>query len=95
MAAISPEEWAQVPVSVLNLIEGLVGRMDKLEQEMAALRTENEPLKEQIARTSANLSQPPSDYLLPENCAGTGKLMRLLNYSMIVFSSKLKIFVLI
>jgi hypothetical protein len=26
MAAISPEEWAQVPVSVLNLIEELVGR---------------------------------------------------------------------
>jgi transposase len=60
IAAISPEEWAQVPVSVLKLIEELVGRMDKIEQEMAALRTENELLKEQLARTSANSSQPPS-----------------------------------
>jgi transposase len=60
MAAISPEEWAQVPVSVLKLIEELVRRMDKIEQEMAALRTENELLKEQLARTSANSSQPPS-----------------------------------
>jgi transposase len=34
--------------------------MDKIEQEMAALRTENELLKEQLARTSANSSQPPS-----------------------------------
>lgn len=60
IAAISPEEWAQVPVSVLKLIEELVRRMDKIEQEMAALRTENELLKEQLARTSANSSQPPS-----------------------------------
>jgi transposase len=60
IAAISPEEWAQVPVSVLKLIEELVRRMDKIEKEMAALRTENELLKEQLARTSANSSQPPS-----------------------------------
>jgi transposase len=60
IAAISPEEWAQVPLSVLKLIEELVRRMDKIEQEMAALRTENELLKEQLARTSANSSQPPS-----------------------------------
>lgn len=60
IAAISPEEWAQVPVSVLRLIEELVQRMDKIEQEVAALRTENELLKEQLARTSANSSQPPS-----------------------------------
>jgi transposase len=60
IAAISPEEWAQVPVSVLKLIEELVRRMDKIEQEMAELRTENELLKEQLARTSANSSQPPS-----------------------------------
>ena len=60
VAAISPEEWAQVPTSVLRLIEELVRRMDKLEQEMIELRTENELLKEQLARTSANSSQPPS-----------------------------------
>ena len=40
-AAISPEEWAQVPTSVLRLIEELVRRMNKLEQEMIELRTEN------------------------------------------------------
>jgi transposase len=60
IAAISPEEWAQVPLSVLKLIEELVRRMDKIEQEMAAVRTENELLKEQLARTSANSSVPPS-----------------------------------
>lgn len=60
MAAISPEEWAQVPASVLNLIEELVRRMNLLEQEVAALRTENEALKEQLAKTSANSSLPPS-----------------------------------
>jgi transposase len=60
IAAISAEEWAQVPLSVLKLIEELVRRMDKIEQEMAELRTENELLKEQLARTSANSSQPPS-----------------------------------
>jgi transposase len=60
MALISPKEWAEVPTSVLKLIKELVRRMDKLEQEMAELRTENELLKEQLARTSANSSQPPS-----------------------------------
>jgi hypothetical protein len=60
MAAVSPEDWAQVPESVLNLIAELVRRMDRLEQEVAALRTENELLKEQLARTSANSSLPPS-----------------------------------
>jgi transposase len=60
IAAISPEEWAQVPESVLKLIEELVRRMDGIDREVAALRTENELLKEQLARTSANSSQPPS-----------------------------------
>lgn len=60
MAAISPEDWGKVPQSVLELIHELVKRMDKLEREMLELRTENELLKEQIARTSANSSQPPS-----------------------------------
>ena len=59
MAAISPEDWAQVPESVLKLIHELVNRMDRLEREMGEVRTENELLKEQIARTSANSSQPP------------------------------------
>jgi transposase len=76
MAAISPEEWAQVPTSVLKLIEELVRRMDKLEQEMAELRIENELLKEQLARTSANSSQPPSKNPLtfkPNRKEPTGK----------------------
>lgn len=60
MAAISPEDWAKVPSSVLELIHELVKRMDRLEREMVELRTENELLREQIARTSANSSQPPS-----------------------------------
>ena len=60
IAAITPEEWEQVPVSVLKLIEELVRRMDKLEQEMGQLKAENELLKEQLARNSANSSQPPS-----------------------------------
>jgi transposase len=76
VAAISPEEWAKVPVNVLNLIEELVGRMDKLEQSVAALQTENEHLKEQLARTSKNSSQPSSKNPLkfkPNRKEPTGK----------------------
>ena len=76
IAAITPEEWEQVPVSVLTLIEELVRRMEKLEQEMGQLRAENELLKEQLARTSANSSQPPSKNSLtfkPNRKEPTGK----------------------
>jgi transposase len=76
IAAITPEEWEQVPVSVLKLIEELVRRMDKLEQEMGQLRAENELLKEQVARNSANSSQPPSKNPLtfkPNRKEPTGK----------------------
>ena len=76
MAAISPEEWAQVPASVLELIHELVRRMDKLEQEMGQLKAENELLKEQLARTSANSSQSPSKNPLtfkPNRKEPTGK----------------------
>jgi transposase len=76
IAAITPEEWAQVPVSVLELIHELVRRMDKLEQEMGQLRAENELLKEQLARNSANSSQPPSKNPLtfkPNRKEPTGK----------------------
>jgi hypothetical protein len=75
MAAISPEEWAQVPASVLELIQELVRRMDKLEKEVLELRVENELLKEQLAKNSANSSLPPSknpsqteipEYYVPE-----------------------------
>lgn len=60
MSEISSEDWAKVPESVLNLIRELVRRMDRLEQEVTALRTENELLKEQLAKTSQNSSLPPS-----------------------------------
>jgi transposase len=60
MEAITPEEWTQVPVGVLKLIEKLVRRMEVIEQKMVQLQTENELLKEQIVRTSENSSQPPS-----------------------------------
>ncbi len=76
IAAITPEEWEQVPVSVLKLIEELVRRMDKLEQEMGQLKAENELLKEQLARNSANSSQPPSKNPLtfkPNRKEPTGK----------------------
>jgi regulator of replication initiation timing len=63
VGAISPEEWAQVPASVSSLIEELVRRMARLEQEMLELRAENERLREQIGRTSANSSQPPSQVM--------------------------------
>ena len=59
IAAITPEEWEQVPVSVLKLIEELVRRMDKLEQEMGQLKAENELLKEQLGRNSANSHLAP------------------------------------
>jgi transposase len=76
MAAISPEEWAQVPASVLELIQELVRRMDRLEKEVSELRTENELLKEQLAKTSANSSLPPSKNPLnfkPNRKEPTGK----------------------
>jgi transposase len=76
IAAITPEEWGQVPVSVLKLIEELVRRMDKLEQEMGQLKAENELLKEQLAKNSANSSQPPSKNPLtfkPNRKEPTGK----------------------
>jgi SMC interacting uncharacterized protein involved in chromosome segregation len=60
MEAVSPEDWAQVAENVLNLIKELVRRVELLEEETKALRAENELLKEQVARTSGNLSQPPS-----------------------------------
>jgi hypothetical protein len=61
MAAISPEEWAQVPTSVLELIQELVRRMDRFEKEISELRAENELLKQQLAKTSANSSLPSSN----------------------------------
>jgi transposase len=60
MTEVSPEDWSKVPASVLRLIEELVRRVEGLEKEMSELRVENELLREQLSRTSANSSQPPS-----------------------------------
>lgn len=60
MSEVSPEDWSKVPASVLRLIEGLVRRVEGLEKEMSELRVENELLRENLSRTSANSSQPPS-----------------------------------
>jgi transposase len=76
MAEISPEDWEKVPASVINLIQELVRRMDRLEKEVAELRAENASLKEQVSRTSANLSQPPSKNPIgfkPSRKKGSGK----------------------
>ncbi len=59
MAAISEEEWAQVPESVLKLIEALVGRMDHLEAEILQPRVENELLKEQLELCQAIIEHYP------------------------------------
>jgi transposase len=76
MAEISPEDWEKVPASVFNLIQELVRRMDRLEKEVTELRAENVLLKEQLARTSANSSQPPSKNPIgfkPSRKKGSGK----------------------
>lgn len=76
MADISPEDWEKVPASVFTLIQELVRRMDRLEKEVTELRAENVLLKEQVARTSANSSQPPSKNPLgfkPARKKGSGK----------------------
>jgi transposase len=76
MAEISPEDWEKVPASVINLIQELVRRMDRLEKEVAELRAENASLKEQVGRTSANSSQPPSKNPIgfkPSRKKGSGK----------------------
>lgn len=76
MAEISPEDWEKVPASVINLIQELVRRMDRLEKEVAELRAENASLKEQVCRTSANSSQPPSKNPIgfkPSRKKGSGK----------------------
>lgn len=60
MAEVSQEDWSKVPASVVSLIEELVRRIEGLEKETIELKGENELLREQLLRTSANSSQPPS-----------------------------------
>ena len=57
---IVPEDWQRTPPSVQQMILRLMQRLASLEQEVSALRAENERLREQTRRSSRNSSQPPS-----------------------------------
>ena len=57
---IAPEAWQRTPPSVQQLIQQCMQRLVVLEQEVSALRAENERLREQTRRSSRNSSQPPS-----------------------------------
>jgi transposase len=61
---ISPEDWEKTPESVkrliTNLMEQLGRRIEALEEQCAALKAENQMLKEQLQRNSKNSSKPPS-----------------------------------
>ena len=56
---IVPEDWQRTPPSVQQMILRLMQRLASLEQEVSALRAENERLREQTRRSSRNSSQPP------------------------------------
>lgn len=53
-------DWEKMPASAKRLVEELALRVTQLEEQLGALQTENELLREQLKRTSANSSQPPS-----------------------------------
>jgi transposase len=61
---ISPEDWNKTPESVkrlmTNLMEQMGRRIEALEEQSAALKAENQILKEQLKRNSKNSSRPPS-----------------------------------
>jgi transposase len=61
---ISAQDWEQTPESVKRLIPDLTEQMGHriaaLEEQCAALRAENQMLKEQLKRNSKNSSKPPS-----------------------------------
>jgi GUN4-like len=59
IAAISPDDWDRMPTSILNLIEELVGRIDRLEQSMSE---QNRPGKYDVILGSQNpQTQAPLD----------------------------------
>lgn len=70
IAGISPEDWAATPESVKRLVGNLMGqierltelvsRVETLEQQQEALKSENQLLKEQVKQNSKNSSKPPS-----------------------------------
>jgi len=56
--AISQEDWE--PASVKRLVEEIAKRARQLEEQLRELQAEHQLLQEQVNRTSANSSQPPS-----------------------------------
>ena len=59
-AGITSDDWQRTPPAVQQLVLHLLQRLTALEQEVAALRAENDQLHEQVRRSSRNSSQPPS-----------------------------------
>lgn len=57
---MSQKDWERMPASGKQLVEELLNRVMQLEAEIGQLRAENQLWSEQIKRTSANSSQPPS-----------------------------------
>jgi transposase len=61
---ISAQDWETTPESVKRLIPNLMEQMGRrvaaLEEQCAALKAENQMLKEQLKRNSKNSSKPPS-----------------------------------
>ncbi len=64
---IPKQDWEQTPWRVKQLVESqeerlvqLEARLGQLEQQLAELQVQNQLLREQSHRTSANSSQPPS-----------------------------------
>jgi len=58
--AISQEDWERTPASVKRLVEEIAKRARQLEEQLRELQAEHQLLQEQVNRTSANSSQPPS-----------------------------------
>ena len=57
---ISPEDWEKAPASVKKMVELMVQRIEKLEQQGVELLEAHQQLLERINTTSKNSSSPPS-----------------------------------
>lgn len=57
---MSQEDWEKTPPSVKKLVEEMAQRMEKLERQLAEVRTNQQQLLEKVNRTSKNSSSPPS-----------------------------------
>jgi len=55
-----PRRWERTPASVKRLVEEIAKRARQLEEQLRELQAEHQLLQEQVNRTSANSSQPPS-----------------------------------